>query len=159
MKKRMELTSAPSSSLALVPQRSALERLGEQHLLGEDEVGAVVVRELVVVAHGDRVERAGELAVAAEDALREVDLVHGRVALAGGDAQIGSVLGGHHADAVGGAGGGAQRAADALLKARVLEAVQLVAAAKAREHGHLLLRLPDRDRALGDAREGRAQAP
>ena len=46
----------------------ALERLGEQHLLGEDQVGAVVVGHLVLVAHRDRVERAGDLAVAAEDA-------------------------------------------------------------------------------------------
>src|SRR5436305_852417 len=97
MKKRMELTSAPSSSLALIPQRSALERLGEQHLLGEDQVGAVVVGELVVVAHRDRVEGARDLAVAAEDAARHVDLVHGRVALAGRDAVLGRVLGGDRA--------------------------------------------------------------
>ena len=57
-----------SRSFALVAQRRALERLGEQHLLGEDQVRAVVVGELVVVAHRDRVERAGDLAVAAEDA-------------------------------------------------------------------------------------------
>ena len=64
-------------------QRRALERLGEQHLLGEDQVGAVVVGHLVVVAHRDRVERARDLAVAAEDAAREVDLVDRGVALAG----------------------------------------------------------------------------
>src|SRR5205823_1556536 len=109
----------PTSSLALVPQRRALHRLGEQHLLGEDQVAAFVVRQLVVVAHRDRVERAGDLAIAAEDAARHVDLVDRRVALAGGDAVIGRVLGGDDADAVGRAGGGAQRAADALLQAGV----------------------------------------
>ena len=110
----------------------ALDRLGEQHLLGEDQVRAVVVRQLEVVAHRDRVERAGDLAVAAEDAAADVDLIDRGVALAGGDAVLGRVLGGDDADAVGRAGGRAQRAADALLKARVLEAVELVAAAEAR---------------------------
>ncbi len=45
----------------------------------------VVVGQLVVVAHRDRVERAGDLAVAAEDAARHVDLVDRGVALAGRD--------------------------------------------------------------------------
>ena len=58
----------PSPLLALSPQRRPLDRLREQHLLGEDQVLAVVVRHLVLVAHRDRVERAGDLAVAAEDA-------------------------------------------------------------------------------------------
>ena len=44
--------------LARRAQRRALERLREQHLLREDQVGAVVVGQLVVVAHRDRVERA-----------------------------------------------------------------------------------------------------
>src|SRR5580692_56871 len=127
----LSLFSRPSL-LALVPQRRALERLGEEHLLGEDQVCAVVVGELVVVAHRDRVERAGDLAVAAEDAARQVDLVDRGVALAGGDAVFRGVLGGDHADAVGRAGGRAERAADALLEVGVLEAVQLVAAAEAR---------------------------
>src|SRR5271166_134097 len=108
-------------SLALVPQRRALQRLGEQHLLREDQVRAVVVGELVVVAHSDRVERAGDLAVAAEDAARQVDLVNGRVALARRDPVLGCVLLGDDPDAVRRAGGRAQRAADALLEARVLE--------------------------------------
>src|ERR1700682_4121375 len=133
------LSPRSSPLLALVPQRRALQRLGEQHLLGEDQLRAVVVRELVVVAHRDRVERAGDLAVAAEDAAREVDLVHGRVALARGDPVLGRILGGDHADAVGRAGGGAERAADALLEMSVLEAVQLVPSAVARVHRYLLL--------------------
>src|SRR3954463_7159219 len=126
------------SSLVLVPEGRPLERLGEQHLLGEDQVGAVVVGELVLVAHRDRVERAGDLAVAAEDAAAEVDLVDRGVALAGGDAIAGDVLGGDDADAVGRAGGGAERAADAFLEAGVLEAVQFVAAAEARVDRRLL---------------------
>src|SRR5271156_5827421 len=128
MKNRIVLigwVGSRSSSLALVPQRCALQRLGQQHLLGEDQIRAVVVGELVVVAHRDRVERTGDLAVAAEDAAREVDLVHRRVALARGDAVLRRVLCCDDPDAVGGAGGRAERAADALLQARVLEAVQL----------------------------------
>src|ERR671917_2488094 len=112
--------------LARRAQRRALERLGEQHLLREDQVGAVVVGHLVVVAHRDRVERARDLAVAAEDAARQVDLVDGGVALAGADAVLRRVLGGDDADAVGRAGARAQRAADAFLQARVLEAMQPV---------------------------------
>src|SRR3954462_8331077 len=114
------------NSLISGAQGRALERFGEQHLLGEDQVGPVVVRHLIVVAHGDRVERAGDLAVAAEDAARQVDLVHRGVALTGADAVLRRVLGRDDPDAVGRAGRGAQRAAHALLQAAVLEAVQLV---------------------------------
>src|ERR1700730_8513926 len=113
-KNRTELMASPRS-LGLGSQWRAPHRLSAKHLLGEDQLRALVVGELVVVAHGDRVEGTGELAVAAEDALREVDLVHGRVALARRDPELGRVLGGHHPDAVGRAGGRAQRAADALL--------------------------------------------
>src|SRR6266566_3220959 len=126
--------AAPSPSLALLalpPQRCAVDRLREKHLLGEDQVRAVVVGQLVVVAHRDRVEGAGDLAVTAEDAAREVDLVDLGVALPGRDPVVRVVLGGDHADAVGGASGGAERAADALLQAGVLEAMELVAAAEA----------------------------
>src|SRR5438309_4273296 len=59
----------------LAPQRRPLDGVGEEHLLGEDQVRARVVGELVVVAHRDRVEGAGQLAVAAEDAAAHVDLV------------------------------------------------------------------------------------
>jgi hypothetical protein len=139
-------------------ERRALQRLGEQHLLGEDQVGPVVVRHLVVVAHRDRVERARDLAVAAEDAARQVDLVHRGVALTGADAVLRRVLGRHHADAVRGAGRRAQRAADALLQARVLEAMELVAPAEARVDRRLLLGVADRPRALDHAPEGHLQA-
>src|SRR5215208_4495097 len=55
-------------SLPLPPKRRALDRLREEHLLGEDEILPVVVRYLVLVPHRDRVERARDLAVTAEDA-------------------------------------------------------------------------------------------
>src|SRR3954447_8661031 len=131
------------NSLISGAQGRAVERFGEQHLLGEDEIGPVVIRHLVVVAHGDRVERARDLAVAAEDAARQVDLVDRGVALTGAHAVLGRVLGRHHADAVGRAGGRAQRAADALLEPRVLEAVELVAPPEARIDGRLLLGVVD----------------
>src|SRR4051812_45546036 len=148
---------AAATLLALAPQRRPVEGLGEEHLLGEDQVGAVVVGHLVVVAHRDRVERARGLAVAAEDAARQVDLIDGGVALAGADAVVGRVLGGDDADAVGRAGGGAQRAADALLQAGVVEAVELVAAAEARVDRDLLLGVLDGGRALDVAGHGRLQ--
>src|SRR5829696_5109640 len=144
--------------LAERAQRRALERLGEQHLLREDQVGPVVVGQLVVVAHRYRVERARRLAIAAEDAAREVDLVDRGVALARADAVVGRVLGGDYADAVGRARRRAQRAADALLEPRVLEPVQLVAAAEARVDRRLLLRVLVRVRPLDQPRERRAQA-
>src|SRR4051812_10053457 len=139
-------------------QRRALQRLGEQHLLGEDEVGAVVVGHLVVVPHRDRVERARDLAVAAEDAARQVDLVDGGVALAGRDAVVRRVLRRDDADAVGRACGRAERAADALLEAGVLEAVQLVAPAESRVDRRLLFGILDRHRTLDEARERRLEA-
>src|SRR3954452_15376480 len=113
--------------LALSPEWGALRGWRQQHLLREDQVRARVVRQLVVVAHRDRVERAGHLAVAAEDAARHVDLVDRRVALARGDLVLRRVLGSDDAYALGRAGGGAERAADALLESGVLEALQAVA--------------------------------
>src|SRR5438552_14229519 len=104
----MKKSTALTVLFALPAQGRPLERLGEQHLLGEDQVRARVVRQLVVVAHRDRVERTRDLAVAAEDAARQVDLVDRGVALAGRDAVLGRVLGGHNPDAVRRAGGGAQ---------------------------------------------------
>src|SRR4051794_10956719 len=143
--------------LALAFQRRALYRLGEQHLLGEDQALAVVVGHLVVVAHRDRVEGTGDLAVAAEDAAREVDLVDRREALAGRDPLAWDVLGGDDPDAVGRAGGGAERAADALLEPGVLELVQLVPAPEARVDRRLLLRVLDSHRPLDQARHRRLQ--
>src|SRR5437588_4708675 len=103
------------------------------------QVVAVVLGDLEVVPERDRVERAGELAVAAEDAAGHVDLVDARVALARGDPVVRGVLGGDDADAVGGICGGSERAADALLEP-VLMPVQAVASAEAGIHGPLVLR-------------------
>src|SRR5437899_614849 len=99
-----------------VGDRDTLDRCGEQHVLRVDLVVAVVLRELELVAERDRVERARELAVAAEDAAAEVDLVDPRVALAGRDAVVRRVLGGDHPDAVRRAGGRAEGTAHALLQ-------------------------------------------
>src|SRR5581483_2856972 len=134
-----------------------LDGLREQHVLRVDLVVAVVLGDLEVVAERDRVERARELAVAAEDAAAHVDLVDARVALAGGDAVVGRVLGSDDADAVRRARGGAQRAADALLQA-VLVLVQPVAPAEARVDRALLLRVLLGERALEDLLEGDAEA-
>src|SRR6187431_3532741 len=114
-----------------IGDRHALDRLGEEHVLRVDEVVARVLGDLELVAERDRIERAGELAVAAEDAAAHVDLVDPRVALAGRDAVVGRVLRGDDADAVGRAGGRAERAADALLEPVLVE-VQPVPAAEAR---------------------------
>src|SRR3954452_16864108 len=143
---------------AFPAQRRVLGRVLQQHLLREDQVRAVVVGQLVVVAHRDRVERAGDLAVATEDAARHVDLVDRGVALAGRDLVVGRVLGGHHADALGRAGRDAERAAHALLEPGVVEALKLVAAAEARVDRRLLLGILDRVVALGQPAEGRAEA-
>ena len=51
-----------------VLDRHALDRLGQEHVLRVDQVVARVLGELELVPERDRVERAGELAVAAEDA-------------------------------------------------------------------------------------------
>src|SRR5579862_2650055 len=134
-----------------------LHRRGEQHVLRVDLVVAVVLRDLELVAERDRVERAGELAVAAEDAAAEVDLVDPRVALAGRDAVFRRVLGGDDPDAVGGAGGRAERAADALLEP-VLVLPETVPPAEARIDRPLVLRVLLRDRLLEDLLEGDAEA-
>src|SRR5262249_11547630 len=140
-----------------VGDRTLLLRLREEHVLRVDEIVSVVLGDLVVVAERDRVERARELAVAAEDAAAHVDLIDARVALARGDAVVRRVLGGDDADAVGGACRGAQRAADALLQA-VLEAGQARAGAEARVHRPLVLRVLLRDRLLEQLPEGDGEA-
>jgi hypothetical protein len=124
-----------------------LHRLGKQHVLRVDEVVARVLRDLVLVAERDCVERARKLAVAAEDAAAHVDLVDARVTLAGGDAVVRRVLSRNDPDAVGRARGRAQRAADALLQA-VLVDVEPVTSAEARIDGPLVLGVLLRDRFL-----------
>src|SRR5207248_2530701 len=116
-------------------------------------IRAGVVGELVVVTHGDRVEWARHLAVPTEDAAAHVDLVDSCVTLSGRDAVLRRVLGRDDAYAVGRAGRGTQRAAHALLKPRVLEAMQPVAAPEARVDRRLLLGVLHRHRSLEDAAE------
>src|SRR3954451_1932198 len=140
-----------------VGDRHLLDRLGEQHVLRVDQVVARVLGELELVAERDRIERAGDLAVAAEDAAAHVDLVDAGVALARRDAVARRVLGGDDADAVRRARGGAERAPDALLEP-VLVAPEAVAAAEARVHRPLVLRVLLRDRLLEDLLEGDAEA-
>ena len=135
----------------------ALDRRGQQHVLRVDEVVAVVLGDLEVVAERDRVERTRQLAVAAEDAARHVDLVDARVTLAGRDAVVGCVLGGDDPDAVRRARRGAQRAADALLES-VLVPVQAVTAAVARIHRSLVLGVLLRDRLAEDLLQRHAEA-
>src|SRR6185503_8932918 len=135
-----------------VLHRDPLDRLREEHVLRVDEVVARVLGELELVPERDRVERARELAVAAEDAAAEVDLVDPRVALAGRDAVVRRVLGGDDPDAVGRAGSRAERAADALLQA-VLVLPEAMAAAEPRVDRPLVLRVLLRDRLLEDLLE------
>src|SRR5204862_2127996 len=106
---------------------------------------------------GDGVERAGELAVAAEDAAAHVDLVDPRIPLAGRDAVLRRVLGGDHADAVGRARGRAERAADALLEP-VLVPPEPVPPTEARVERALVLRVLLRDRLLEDLLQRDAEA-
>src|SRR5438874_12823893 len=136
---------------------NALEGLGEQHVLRVDQVVARVLRDLVLVAEGDRVEWTRELAVAAENTAAHVDLVDARIALAGRDAVVGRVLRRGDADAVRRARRRAERAADALLQP-VLVAVEAMAATEARVHRPLVLRVLLRDRLLERLPEGDGDA-
>src|SRR4051795_10046332 len=140
-----------------VRDRHPLDRLGEQHVLRIDLVVAVVLGEPVVVAERDRVEGAGDLAVAAEDAAAHVDLIDARVALAGGNAVVGRVLGRDDADAVRRARGRAERAADAFLEP-VLVPPEPVPPAEARVERTLVLRVLLRDRLLEDLLQRHAEA-
>src|SRR5207244_13534001 len=125
------------------------DQLAGRHVLRAELVVAVVLGDPDLVAERDRGERAGELAIAAEDAAAHVDLVDARVALARGDAVLRRVLGRNDADAVRRARGRAERAADAFLEP-VLVAPEAVPAAEARIDRPLELRILLRDRLLED---------
>ena len=99
----------------------------EQLLLGPDQGFPVVVRDLVLVGHGQRPGGAGFHAQPAQDAAQVVDLVDGAVPLAGGVPLLRRVVAAFHVDRVRRAGPGAQLAADALLQP-VRPAVELVTA-------------------------------
>src|SRR5580765_6496934 len=143
---------------AAVSDRHALDRLGEQHVLRVDQVVARVLGDLELLLERDRVERARELAVAAEDAPREVDLVDACVALSRRDAVVRGVLLGDDADAVGRARGRAERAANALLEA-VLVPPKPVPSAESRVERPLVLRVLLRDGLLEDLLQRDAEAP
>ena len=96
-----------------------------------DQVGTVVVGQLVLVGHRERPRRAGLDAQPAQDAAQVVDLVDAAVALARGEPLVLGVGGTLDVDRVGGAGPGAELAADALLQP-VGPAVELVPAVEAR---------------------------
>src|SRR5689334_19471276 len=89
----------------------------QQLLLLVDQPAAVAVRELVLVRHRQRAGRARLDAQPAEDAPQVVDLVDAAVPLAGRVPLVVGVVGPLDVDRVGGAGPGAQLAADALLQA------------------------------------------
>ena len=105
----------------------ARQQRGEQLALGVDEVGAVVVGELVLVGHRQRPGRAGLDAQAAEDAAQVVDLVDAAEPLPRAEPLVLGVRRPLDVDRVRRAGPGAQLAPDALLEA-VGPAVELVAA-------------------------------
>src|ERR1051326_5393514 len=86
----------------------------EQVLFVPDEVVLAVDGELVVLAHEDRADRAGFLAVAAEDAARLGNLVDRRVARTGLHGAV--VLRRFEVDRVGRARDRAEAARDALLE-------------------------------------------
>jgi hypothetical protein len=110
----------------------------EQVGLVPDEVLLAVDRQLVVLAHEDRRDRARLLAVAAEDAPGLVDLVDRSVA--GARLHRSVVLGRLQVDGVGRAGHRAEPAGHALLQA-VLVAHQDLLAPVLGERGELLVRV------------------
>src|SRR5579884_2570817 len=128
----MTQKTASASTSSLLPARGRsganvdrflLGRVGlEQHLLRVDELLAARVGELVFGPEHDRLDRAGLLAVAAEDAPEHVDLVDLGVALPGADPVLLGVLGGDPQDAPHRAGGRAQLTADAALQPVVVPA-------------------------------------
>ena len=118
----------------------ARQQRREQVVLVVDQVGAVVVGQLVLVGHRQRPGRTGLDAQAAQDAAQVVDLVDAAVALAGAEPLAVRLVGVGRpldVDRVGRAGPRAQLAADALLQA-VGPAVELVPAVEARRRGQLL---------------------
>ena len=129
----------------------------EQHFLGEDEVFAVVVRQLKVLSQDDCAGGAGVLAVAAEDAAEHIDFVADGVALAGGEAVFFGVLASIDEDAAGGAGSGAEGAADALFEA-VVVAGEDVSPAGSWELLTLVFGVHDRWAAVSESLGGNAES-
>src|SRR5262245_53030950 len=112
---RSTLSKSPWMSPRAPNSRSAFHlRRNEQVGLVPDEVLVAVDRQLVVLAHEDGRDRAGFLAVAAEDAAGLVDLIDLGVARPGLHGAV--VLGRLQIDRVGRAGDGAEAARHALLQ-------------------------------------------
>src|SRR5438874_2888482 len=103
----------------------------QEHLLRVDEVRPGEVGQLVLGAEADRIDWTGFLAVAAEDAADHVDLVDSGVPLAGRGRLSRVVVRRLDEDGAGGAGGGAQLAADTPLEA-IRVAIQPVPTPKRR---------------------------
>src|SRR6478736_8651946 len=94
----------------------ARQQRGQQVGLLVDQVGAVVVGQLVLVGHRQRAGRARLDAQPAQDAAQVVDLIHAAVALAGAEPFVVGVGRALDVDRVGRAGPGTQLAADTLLE-------------------------------------------
>ena len=124
----------------------------EQVLLVPDEVVLAVHGQFVVLAHEDRRDRAGFLAVAAEDAACLVDLVDLGVTWARLHGTV--VLRRLEVDGVGRARHRAEPAGHALLEP-VLVSHQHLLAAVLREHRDLLVRVADGDGLAEEVLEGR----
>jgi hypothetical protein len=112
----------------------------EELLFAIDHGVDVVGSEFEAVSVSNGVGGAGFDAIAAEDAAGIVDVVDLGVTVGVGDAILGGVFGGFDVNAIGGAGGGAEEAGDALLEA-VFVALQDVNAAVARLEMHGLVRI------------------
>ena len=132
------------------------QQRGEQLVLGEDQVLAAVVGELVLVAHRQRAGRARLDAQPAEDAAQVVDLVDAAVALTRREPLLLRVVGTLDVDGVRWAGPGAQLAADALLQP-VRVPVEHVAAVVTRCRRPLLLGVLLGDDFLEHRLEGHAE--
>src|SRR5205085_6951229 len=128
----------------------------EQVVFGREEVGAVVDRQLEVVAVRDGVLRAGLDAEAAEDAATVVNVVNARIALVHADALCGRarVVSRDDVDAVRRARRRAEVTGDALLTPQLVN-VQEVLPAVARLERHRLVRVLDRPLPLRDVGGGR----
>jgi hypothetical protein len=131
-------------SLFIARTRKTCCHWNQQVFLAHDHGGGVEAGELEAVAVGDGIGGAGFDAIAAKDAAVVIDVVDLRIAFGGGDADLVGVVRGFDVDAVGGAGGGAEKTGDALLEAGFV-ALQLVLAAKAL----LELRAPHGSLAIG----------
>src|SRR5579859_3698255 len=102
----------------------------QQSFLAIDQVAGVEGGQLETVAVGDGVRGAGLNAIAAEDAAVVIDVIDLGVALGAADAFLFGIIGSFNVNAVGRAGGGAQKTGNAFFQA-IFIALQLVQSAEA----------------------------